>query len=52
MKPFTVTLFKDKETKNTIRFTSKNEDDHIPTVYISKEAFGEMIPKKIKISVE
>lgn len=55
---FTVTLNKTKETKNTVRYDSQEEEPIIRTLYVNKAAFvddeGEEIeaPEEIDVTVD
>lgn len=48
----TVTLTKNRETKNTYRFDDPNEDSVIPSLYVKKSAFPNGQPDSITVTVK
>lgn len=47
----TVSLVLNRETKNTYRFDSPDEDSVIPSLYVKKSAFGGKAPEQITVTV-
>lgn len=48
----TVTLVKNRETKNTYRFDSADEDSPIPSLYVRKSAFPNGQPESVTVTVK
>lgn len=49
----TVILAKDRETKNTVRFSTADEGVAVSTLYVGKEAVAELgDPDSVKVTVE
>ena len=50
----TITLSKEKETKNTIRYTEETEGQPpiLRTIYIQKWFAGSPAPERIKVTIE
>lgn len=48
----TVTLTKNRETKNTFRFDDPNEDSLIPSLYVKKSAFPNGAPESVTVTVK
>lgn len=52
MKPIMLDMTYDKSTKNTHVYKSNDENSHVPTLYINKNAFDDVsAPGVIKITV-
>jgi len=50
----TITLSKEKETKNTIRYTEETEGQPpiLRTIYVQKWFAGSPAPERIKVTIE
>ena len=52
LNPITIQLFFEKDTKNTYRYLSADEDSPIPNIYIRKKTFPEGPPQNIAVTLE